>query len=47
MHRFERHANLASAAYELHLISAHHKKTDDRAIMQNLEIVVREGRLKP
>lgn len=47
MNRFERLANLARAGYELHLINAHDKNTDDRAIMRNLETVVREGRLKP
>lgn len=47
MDRIERHANLARAAYELHLISAHKKETDDRTVMRNLDIVVRDGRLKP
>jgi hypothetical protein len=47
MNRFECHANLARAAYELHLVSAHRKEVDDRAVMRNLEIVVRNGRLNP
>jgi hypothetical protein len=47
MDRIERHANLTKAAYELHLVSAHKKEMDDRTIMQNLNIVVRDGRLNP
>jgi hypothetical protein len=47
MSRLERATNLARAKYELHLFGDHKDKSYEGRAITNLEIVIREGRLKP
>jgi hypothetical protein len=47
MSRLERATNLARAKYELHLFGDHKDKSYEGRAITNLEVVMREGRLKP
>jgi hypothetical protein len=47
MYRLELSANESKAEFELHLFQAHGDKQYESSALRNLEIVLREGRLKP
>jgi hypothetical protein len=45
--RLKRNSNLARATYELHLVQAHDDESRKSSVGKNLDVVLREGRLKP
>jgi hypothetical protein len=47
MSRMENYRNLARAKYELHLFGEHKDKEYEGRVFTNMEILIREGRLKP